>query len=116
MGLISRIYKDRHKKRASLKRQALAETRELACVLGEKFGAGRVLLFGSLAEKKGHFDAASDIDLAVEGLGGRFFRAYGYCMRLGKFNLDLRPYEDMPEYFKIRIEEEGDLLYEKGRS
>lgn len=114
--LINRIYKEKRKESALLRWQAYLEARKIARILGKKFGAERVVLFGSLARRNSHFDIASDIDLAAQGLGGHFFRAYGYCARAGRFNLDLKSYEDMPEYFKDKIEQEGSVLYEKKHS
>jgi len=116
MRLINRIYKEKRKESALLRWWAYLEARKITRILGKKFGAERVVLFGSLAKKDSHFDMASDIDLAAQGLGGHFFQAYGYCAQVGRFNLDLKPYEDMPEYFKGRIEQEGSVLYEKKRS
>lgn len=55
----------------------LRRIRKAAAMLKSRFGARRVILFGSLA---GHspYGAASDVDLAVEGLkdGGNFWQAW----------------------------------------
>jgi uncharacterized protein len=45
----------------------LDQVRELATILKERFGAKRVVLFGSMAQED-WFSPDSDIDLAVEGL------------------------------------------------
>lgn len=113
MALISRAQKYKRKENELLRQRAWAEARKIAAVLGKKFGARRVVLYGSLARKKGHFDAASDIDLAVAGLGERYFQAYGLCLRLCAFNIDIKPYEALPEGIKDKIEQEGSLLYER---
>lgn len=52
---------------AALRSRALAFAERAAEVLRVKFGAGRVVLFGSLAHGR-WFGERSDIDLAVEGL------------------------------------------------
>lgn len=56
---------------------------------------------------------ASDIDIAVKGIGDKYLMAYGYCPGLSRFNLDIRAYEDMPLKLRKRIEREGRCLYEK---
>jgi tRNA nucleotidyltransferase (CCA-adding enzyme) len=49
--------------------QLLARIREAAAALKARFGVRRVVLFGSLAHEA-WFVPDSDVDLAVEGLGG----------------------------------------------
>jgi len=71
------------------KEQAL-ETAE-ACIrlLKERFGARRVILFGSIVGQ-GIWHERSDIDLAVEGLApAEFFPAYSACRDLLPRGLDL---------------------------
>ncbi len=50
--------------------ELLARVREVAAVLRTRFGARRVVLFGSLAHAA-WFARDSDIDLAVEGVAAR---------------------------------------------
>ena len=114
MGIISSIYQRKNSFQQELKKEALAEAKWIASILGEKFGAEEVILYGSL-RRRTYFDAVSDIDLAVKGLGDRYFKAYGYCLGLGSFGLDVRVYEDMPPGFKNRVDKEGRCLYAKGR-
>ena len=55
--------------------KAMEESREAARILKKKYGAKRVVLFGSLA-RSSTFVQASDIDLYAEGIPGtRFFEA-----------------------------------------
>lgn len=49
--------------------ELLKKIREAAMMLRSRFGAKRVVLFGSLAHEA-WFDQVSDVDLAVEGLKG----------------------------------------------
>ena len=51
---------------ARLAAQARADAEQIAAMLRSRFGAQRVLLFGSLVQ--GRFDATSDLDLAVAAL------------------------------------------------
>jgi predicted nucleotidyltransferase len=54
----------------------LARVREVAAVLRTRFGARRVILFGSLAHAA-WFARDSDIDLAVEGVAaGQYWEAW----------------------------------------
>jgi len=50
-------------------------------MLKEKYGATRVLLFGSLAHQAWYHDK-SDIDLAADGLGNDYFKAWGDAERI----------------------------------
>lgn len=76
-------------------------------LLKERFGARRVILFGSLAGQ-GPWHDRSDIDLAVEGIAPEeFFRAYSACWDLVtrdlSIALDLVPLEDAYPEMRARI-------------
>ena len=59
------------------RRFANLTAREAAEILRNEFGAKKVILFGSLAQR-GRFTLWSDIDLAVQGIPpSRFFEAVG---------------------------------------
>lgn len=87
--------------------QALAVARDAATVLREEFGARRVWLFGSLA--RGTFDAASDIDLAVDGIDEKaFLRALGRLLGLRpEFPVDLVDVREAGPRLRAVIESEG---------
>ncbi len=110
MGILKNVSKERDKINKKRINDALNEARKISDILSLKFGASEVILYGSLLEKK-YFDETSDIDLAVKGLGDKYFRAYGYCLRTSEFNLDIRPYEDMPIKFKNVIDKKGLRLH-----
>lgn len=87
------------------RRQALEAAEDCVTLLKEKFGATRVILFGSLVGQ-GIWHEQSDVDLAVEGLAPRdFFKAYGDCLDLlpSGMNLDLVPLEDAYPEMRARI-------------
>lgn len=109
--LISTIHNYKHKKYSELRRLALSEAQRIAYELGRKFGAKEIILYGSLSKRNKIFDGASDIDLAVSGLGRNYLKAYGHCLQLGRFNLDIKAYEDMPIEVKSEIKRKGRLLY-----
>lgn len=112
MGIIDNIYKNKVKAEEQKKRKAFNTAKEVAQILGERFGAKRVILYGSLARGK-YFDRFSDIDLAVEKIGDRFLSAYGYCKNLTEFDIELRDYDNMPAKFKKKIDKQGKVLYER---
>jgi predicted nucleotidyltransferase len=87
------------------RRQALEAAEQCIALLKEKFGATRVILFGSLVGP-GVWHEQSDIDLAVEGLAPQdFFKAYGDCLDLlpSGMNLDLVPLENAYPEMRARI-------------
>lgn len=112
MSIVDNIYKKKEKLQEEIKERALKEAKRIAYILVKRFGATRVILYGSLLKEK-YFDSTSDIDIAVEGLGDMYFRAYGYCLELSRFNLDIKAYEDVPADFRGVIEREGRILYAK---
>lgn len=74
-------------------------------LLKSRFGARRVILFGSLAGQ-GVWHSQSDIDVAVEGLSpADFFKAYSACSDLlpRGMELDLIPLEDVYPELRARI-------------
>jgi len=87
------------------KAEALASARACAELLKSRFGATRVILFGSLVGQ-GPWHDRSDIDLAVEGLvPADYFRALSTCWELlpQGINLDLVPLEDARPELRARI-------------
>jgi len=83
-------YVDAHRKRVwptltaeqEVEREAKIElARQVARMLKAKYGATRVLLFGSLAHQAWYHDK-SDIDLAADGLGNDYFKAWGDAERI----------------------------------
>jgi predicted nucleotidyltransferase len=79
-------------------------------ILKEKYGAKKVLLFGSLANDK-RFTPWSDIDLSVSGLPPQsYYRAAGEIMDLGLakgIKIDVLDKADCPPRMKKRISTEG---------
>lgn len=86
--------------------QARADLRRIVATLREQFGAGRVILFGSLVRQR--FLPDSDIDLAVEGLTkADFFAVLAHVNELSRFWVDVKPLEDLDPYFRQRVLETG---------
>ena len=86
---------------------------KVAEYLAEKYRVSRVILFGSVL-KKGDFNGKSDLDIAVVGLKkSEFYKALADISQLSEFNIDLKPLEDCSEEFKKRVEEQGEVVYER---
>lgn len=95
----------------SRKEQALQAAEACIRILKERFGARRVVLFGSVAGQR-PWHERSDIDLAVEGLEpSEFFHAYSACRDLlpRGLELDLVPLERASPEMRARILGEVDM-------
>ena len=91
-----------------LKEQALKISREIADMLKTKYGAGRVVLFGSLAHGA-WFTPRSDIDIYTEGIpANAFFKAEADTQKISNcFKLDLVDHEDCTPEMISKIKQEG---------
>lgn len=110
MGIFDKAYERKQKMLYELRNKALKDARAISSVLGKKYGAKKVILFGSLAEEK-YFDKASDIDIAVKGFSDNYYGACAYCVGLSRFKIDIRLYEEMPLKLKQKIDTNGRILY-----
>jgi len=88
--------------------RAMEVIREAARVLKKKYGATRVVLFGSLA-RSSLIAPSSDIDLYAEGIPGtRFFEAEAEIEEIAKgFRVDLVETKECPPQLLREIEDEG---------
>ena len=88
--------------------RAMEVSREAARILKKKYGATRVVLFGSLA-RNSLFAPTSDIDLSAEGIpGGLFFEAEAEIEEIAKgFRVDLVETKECPPHLLREIEDEG---------
>jgi predicted nucleotidyltransferase len=86
----------------------LGRIRDAAVLLKARFGAKRVILFGSIAHT-GWFFHDSDVDLAVEGLVGEdYWKAWGLVEEIVKDRpVDLIDIETARESLKRAIERYG---------
>lgn len=82
--------------------------RRAASLLKERFGAKKVVVFGSLTDRS-RFKRSSDIDLAVWGIPDeRFYAAVGAVTGLSAyFKVDVVDAADCPERIRKSIESEG---------
>lgn len=91
----------------------LRQAKELADILKTKFGATKVVLFGSMLSVD-DIHMRSDIDLAVWDLASNeYIKALTALMaRSGNFSVDLVCIEDAPPSLKTYIDSDGLLLGE----
>jgi predicted nucleotidyltransferase len=90
--------------------RARAYLPDLVHILTERYGATRVVLFGSLV--RGGFRDDSDIDVAVEGVApGRFFHALAEVNHDAPAWVDLKPLEDLDARFRARAFRTAEVLY-----
>jgi predicted nucleotidyltransferase len=90
--------------------QAWSAAKAIAEVLRMRFGATRVVAFGSLVG--GPYHERSDIDLAVAGVTpAEFFRASAAAERLAiGFEVDLVALEDAPPWLSATVDAGGQAL------
>ncbi len=91
-----------------------------AQLLKYKYGATRVVLFGSIANENKKLHSESDIDLAYEGIPGvEHFKAYGDLNKTTfKHEFDVQLVDlngNAPERLKEKIERKGIQLVPKFR-
>jgi predicted nucleotidyltransferase len=87
--------------------EAWQAARQLAAFLRSRFGAERVVAFGSLVHP-GFFSERSDVDLAVSGVAPAvFFKAWAAAGAGCPFELDLIDLRDCSPALRRLIEEEG---------
>jgi uncharacterized protein len=102
--LLERREKDRERHR----QEVIGGVRRASRALRKRFTFDEMRAFGSLVS--GRFDRHSDIDLAIKGLPSEYyFKAYAFLMDAIAFRheLDLKPYEDLDESMRRKVDKEG---------
>ena len=100
----------KEKSSTSLAQEAHSVAKKIAEELVKRFGAKRVVLFGSLA--RGDFSSWSDIDLAVWGIpAAKFFKAVSFASGISDvWRVDLVDTQDCTRALREIILEEGTEL------
>ncbi len=96
--------------RAAKRERAWSVARSCAALLRDRFGAERVVVFGSLVEDEGRwFGARSDIDLAAWGIqDDDYFTAVGQLQGVSaEFEVDLVAMERCPAHLAEPISNHG---------
>lgn len=84
---------------------------EKIVALSKRYGAKKVILFGSCLEDP---SKAHDIDIAVSGISDReFFSYYGQLSMEMADEIDIVDLNDLPSHFSKRILSRGKVLYER---
>lgn len=108
-GLRERVATARRKADEERLQNARELAGRVAAHLYARYGARRVLLFGSVAG--GPLHAHSDIDLFVEGLSGDYWRAVAEAQKLAApFPVNLICGEDAVPSLRDRVRREGQRL------
>ncbi|NUO80956.1 nucleotidyltransferase domain-containing protein [candidate division KSB1 bacterium] len=96
----------------ALAERARAELPKAVAIL-KSYGVKRVILFGSLCRPE-KFHQRSDIDLAASGIPPeKFMRASADLMMALDWPVDLKPWEELDDFFREMIEKRGEVLYEE---
>lgn len=110
MGYIELIEK-KERENEILREKALKEAGRLSTLLREKFKYDSLFLIGSVVKGK-RFTRHSDIDFVIKGLKKElFFKAFSLLMSNTDFQVDLKPYEELDNDSKSKVENEGRILY-----
>ena len=96
------VLKEREKRAKILRQDAFSEARRLASLLKERFTFESIYICGSLLS--GRFGYHSDIDMVIKGMRlENFFKAYALLIKTSRYEIDLKPFEDLPEDFKKNV-------------
>lgn len=114
---VCRYLQNKHKvvaeQRLTLWRQATLETQIIVNRIIECYQPKRIIQWGSLLNAQ-HFSAASDIDLAIEGVGAiEFFGLLALAEDCTDFPLDILRWENVDPAFQATILMKGKILYEQ---
>ncbi len=92
--------------------RARAELPKAVSIL-KSYGVKKIILFGSLCRPE-KFHARSDIDLAVSGIpSDKIIRAGADLMMALDWPIDLKPWEELNDFFREMILKRGEVLYEE---
>lgn len=109
MGYAAWFQKGTEKKEA-LREVAFKEAQRLSALLHKEFPFESLYLIGSVVKRKG-VTRHSDIDFVVRGLReDLFFKALAFLLKNSSFDIDLKPWEELDEESKKKVEREGEIL------
>jgi predicted nucleotidyltransferase len=104
------FFKRREAEKKNLREIALKEAANLSGLLKKNFEYETLFLIGSVAKGRG-FHRHSDIDFVIKGLKKElFFKALALMMKSSFFAIDLKPWEELDEESRARVEAEGRVL------
>lgn len=104
------LLRRRDLRKKNLREAALKEAERLSVLLKAEFDYEALYLVGSVAKGKG-FRFQSDIDFVIKGLKkDLFFKALALLIKNSRFEIDLKPWEELSAESKAKVEEEGSIL------
>ena len=94
--------------------QATADAAAIIKKIIASYNPKGIMQWGSLLDRR-LFSEISDIDIAVEGIGGaeEFFGILGLAMESTNFPVDLVEIEKLPAETAARIRRKGKMVYER---
>ena len=94
--------------------QATRDARAIVSEIAAQVNPRRVYQWGSLLDRS-RFSEISDLDIAVEGLGGaaEFFQVLGIAMNATALPVDVVELEKVPPEVADRIRRQGVLVHER---
>lgn len=99
--------------RFALWQQAQQDAQQIIIMIINQYNPKRIIQWGSVLESK-HFSEASDIDIAVEGIGSiEFMRLLAEAEDMTNFSLDLIRWENVDESFQKILLRKGKIVYGK---
>jgi len=109
MGYVA-WFKRRAEEREAWRKEAFKEAERLSALLHKEFPVETLYLIGSVINEKG-FTRHSDIDFVVRGLKeDLFFKAFAFLLKNSRFDIDLKPWEELGEENREQVEREGKNL------
>ena len=103
-------FKRRAEEKEALREEAFQEAQRLSVLLHKEFPVENLYLIGSVVKEKG-FTGHSDIDFVVRGLKeDLFFKAFAFLLHNSRFDIDLKPWEELGEESRKQVEREGKNL------
>jgi predicted nucleotidyltransferase len=109
MGYVA-WFKKKAEEKEALREEAFKEAQRLSALLHKEFPFEALYLIGSVIKGKG-FTRHSDIDFVVRGLQeDLFFKAFAFLLKNSRFDIDLKPWEELDEKSKKTVEREGGIL------
>jgi len=100
------VLKEREKKKEVLRQEAIAEVQRLASLLRKRFQFESIYICGSILTN--NFSSHSDVDMVIKGLSVEdFFKAHAFLIKECRYEIDLKPFEDLTEDFKEKVLRRG---------
>ena len=108
MIYIEAIRKRHEEKMKALRTDALEKAKKITKMIRARYGAHRVILFGSLC-RRGYIHSGSDIDLLVEGMSkdDLFLAGFDASMMAKPFEVDIIPAESAEKTLLQTARREG---------